>query len=76
MPDRCDIRDRLEGNYTRAMNRYHGKVSVLLETASDQAADEGTADLYRAAVQARAVLLQHLKEHGCGVPIHKLRARL
>jgi len=75
MAERCDIRDRLEGNYTRAMNLYHDKVSVLLETASTDQATDNTADLHRAAIRARVVLLQHLKEHGCGVPVYRLGAR-
>jgi len=64
MPDTCVIRERLEVDYTRAMN-------ALANQATDDAAP-----LYRAAVRARMALQEHLEEHGCGVPIHKLRARL
>jgi hypothetical protein len=68
MPDTCDIRERLDVDYIRAMNLYHGKIFTPLNALADQATDDA-AHLYRAAVQARVVLQKHLTEHGCGIPI-------
>jgi hypothetical protein len=62
----CDLRERLEGDFARAMNLYHGMFAEQLERTTEGSAINRVIHLYYAAKQAREVLTAHEREHCCG----------